>query len=83
MKKYRIKIVTYKTGRKVYFAEFNIHHDAVPANVDVWLGLSFMGEAHPGLNGLSDTREEALERIDKHFDGNTEEQTIEFEYIDK
>jgi hypothetical protein len=75
--KYRIKIVTYKNGRKGYFAQYK--------NILWWTGLWHDGSAH-GLPLDTDdctSRDWALARIDKHFGGNTKSQVIEFEYIDK
>lgn len=70
--KYRIRITTFENGRKTYTAQ-----------VRVWLGwmyLGYEGEVLPFSYELS-SREQALERIDKHFSGDTKKQTIEFEYI--
>ena len=71
MKKYRIKIVTFKNGRQLFYAQFKSKF--------WWTGLSCDGET--GFTGKCETRERALARIDNHFKGNTTKQTIEFEYI--
>jgi len=76
MSKYRIKIVTYKNGRKGYFAQ-------IKGNLWGWNGLTYDGEVSTGFSYESNTREKALDRIDKHYEGNTDVQTIEFEYINK
>ena len=74
--KYRIKITTFKTGRKVYEAQ-----------VKMLIGWATIGyEGNPIIPSCTfelRSRDEALERIDKHFDGNSKKQTIEFEYINK
>lgn len=72
--KYRIKIITYQTGRKLYFAQFKKWYG--------WTGIGYEGEIS-GYTGESDSREQALAKIDKHYSGNSTKQTIEFEYINK
>jgi DNA-directed RNA polymerase delta subunit len=47
-----------------------------------WVGFNTDGKINAMLNGsFSLGRKYALEDIDKHFNGNTKNQTIEFEYI--
>ena len=72
--KYRIKIITYANGRKEYLPQYKTRF--------MWLGISCDGKADV-YDYVRDTREEALDSIDKHFAGNTKPQTIIFEYIDK
>ena len=73
--KYRIKITTYKNGRKDYKPQ-------VKTSVG-WAGIASDGEHSYYYDHECNTREKALERIDLHFDGNKKKQTIEFEYIEK
>jgi hypothetical protein len=73
--KYRIKVTTFKNGRQLFHAQFK--------KMFSWVGISYDGEAHWAYNGECDTRERALRRIDKHFEGNATEHSIEFEYINR
>ena len=73
--KYRIKIVTYKSGRKAFFAQVKA--------IFVWIGIACDGEANIAYKGECSTRESALSNIDKHYAGNYNTQTIEFEYVQK
>lgn len=74
--KYRIKIVTYRTGRKEYFAQKKTWFS--------WIGISYDGEANSAYNySSSESKDKALERIDLNYKGNTKPQTIEIEYINK
>jgi hypothetical protein len=73
--KYRIKIVTFKNGRQLFYAQVK--------STFKWIGLNYDGEANWDYQGECKTRELALARIDKHFEGNTTEQKIEFEYISR
>jgi hypothetical protein len=73
--KYRIKIVTFKNGRKLFYAQVK--------SLFGWNGLAYDGEASWFYDGESATRESALSKIDKHFEGNAVGQSIEFEYITK
>lgn len=73
--KFRIKIVTFKNGRKLFYAQVKPRF--------LWLGLGYDGGADWALSGECETRERALNRIDIHFEGNTKIQKIEFEYINK
>ena len=73
--KYRIKIITYKNGRKSFIPYKKWR--------GVWIGISWDGNAH-ALNEVDcEKRETALSLIDKHYTGNNKRQTIEFEYINK
>ena len=74
--KYRIKITTYKNGRKTYEAQFK--------TILGWAHIDTEGKIDIILNGAYHiSRVYALDCIDKHFNGNTKKQTIEFEYINK
>lgn len=73
--KYRIQIITFKNGRQAFYPQVK--------RLFVWVGLTFDGEAIFFYDSECSTRESALARIDKHFEGNTTKQTIHFEYIDK
>lgn len=72
--KYRIKIITYANGRKSYCPQ-------VKEGL-FWFGLSYDGSSDMFAFKV-DSREGALDRIDKHFSGNTKKQTITFEYINR
>jgi len=74
---YRIKIITYASGRKTYVAQFKTKL--------CWFSISYDGSLEyipPSYNEV-DSRNQALERIDRHYAGNTKKQTIQFEYIYK
>lgn len=73
--RYRIKIITYATGRKEFFAQYK--------KGLMWAGLGCDGDVYRSFDFECNSRESALTRIDKHFAGNTKIQTIEFEYINK
>lgn len=73
--KYRIVTTTYKNGRKTYNAQVK--------HLFLWYSLNFDGKGFWFFEEELRSRAEALERIDSHFEGNTEKQTIEFEYINK
>lgn len=71
--KYRIKIVTYKSGRQEFTPQ-----------VKTWLywdGLDWDGKA--GYNYKMNKREQALSAIDLHYGGNDKKQTVIFEYHNK
>ena len=69
--RYRIKIVTFKNGRKDYFAQKKVWY--------VWTGLSYEGIT--GYSGECSSREHALQRIDLNYEGNADKVSIDFEYI--
>jgi len=71
--KYRIKIVTFKTGRIIYYPQFKKWIG--------WTGLAWDGTE--GYDGKYHSREAALSIIDKHYNGNNSVMSIEFEYINK
>ena len=80
MKKYRIKIVTFKSKRQEFTPQ--VRTTFLLGLFGYWSGLTFEGEAS-AIQFEQDNREEALRRIDKHRHGNTRVHTIEFEYIDE
>ena len=73
--KYRIKIVTYKNGRKEYYAQVKVWCG--------WVALDRSGETDYVVGFICSDRDEALNKIDLHYEGNTKKQSIEFEYINK
>jgi len=73
--KYRIKIITYKSGRQAFIPYKKWR--------GLWIGISWEGSAHAMNEVTCEKRETALSLIDKHYAGNTKTQTIEFEYITK
>ena len=73
--RYRIKVTTFQNGRKEYVAQVK--------KMFGWVNLNYDGEATIHTSGVCDERERALQRIDKHFEGNTSVQKIEFEYVNK
>lgn len=74
--KYRIKIINYKSGRKSYLPQVK--------KFIGWASIGYEG-SDSYVNDASEcnSREEALNRIDSHFSGNTRKYNIEFEYIKK
>ena len=73
--KYRIKIVTYKTGRKTFTPFFKTRFG--------WMPVAYDGECGLLCDYKMRDRESAIDAIDKHYEGNTKTQRIEFEYITK
>jgi len=73
MRRYRIKIVTYKNNRKEYTPQLKTRMG--------WICLDYEGK--PNVSIPLDSREKALKRIDMHNEGNANKQSIEFEYITK
>ena len=73
--KYRIKITTYKNGRKDYKPQVKM--------LIGWAGIAFDGEHSFFYDYECNSREMALKRIDSHFSGNKKKQTIEFDYFVK
>ena len=72
--RYRIKVVTFKNGRKEYFPQVKKRF--------IWWYLDYSGDT-TFVNLSYDSREKALQVIDKNFEGNTSVQKIEIEYIQK
>lgn len=73
--RYRIKITTFKSGRKEFRAQKKVFFG--------WHDIDSTGEVYPFLNLHDNTRNDALNKIDKNYGGNATKQTIEFEYITK
>jgi len=74
--RYRIKIRTYKNGRKTYEAQYK--------TIIGWLTLGFKGNANIYNKGFNtENKEWVLEAIDLHYQGNSKLQIIEIEYITK
>lgn len=74
--RYRIKITTFKNGRQEFLPQVK--------KLFGWKCLDYKGEeCMESLCGTCDLRELALERIDKHYNGNCSVYKIEFEYITK
>ena len=76
--KYRIKIITYRSGRKEYLCQVRCSFLFLKwfSNID------FKGETCSYKSPV-ETRDRALQRIDKHYNGNTIVHSIDFEYINK
>lgn len=77
--KYRIKIITFKNGRKLFLPYVKTKIGWLPLNSD---GKIDLAEAIPGIGGFK-SRERVLDIIDKHFEGNNTIQSIDFEFITK
>ena len=73
--KYRVKIKTFESGRKEYFAQVK--------SFIGWNFLMFDGNPSPIEVSAQNTRDSALERIDKHYSGNAKIVNIEFVYVTK
>lgn len=75
--RYRIKIITYKSGEQVFIPQKRAFIG--------WLGIDYDGalESLPGFNTRVKTRQRALEFIDLHYKGNRKKVRIEIEYINK
>ena len=73
--KYRIKIKTFKTGRKEYSVQVK--------TFCFWAWLWSKGESSLLASDEFNSREEALRRIDLHHAGNSKKQKIEFELVNK
>lgn len=73
--RYRIKITTYANGRKSFLAQYK--------SGVFWMSLFYDGSISIIPADAVDTRERALDRIDKHYAGNMKKHFIEFEYITK
>lgn len=74
--KYRIKIYTFKSGRQEFEAQVKKRFG--------WQTINSAGEACSFQSGFTTySREQALQRIDLHIEGNSKLHSIEFEYITK
>ena len=76
--KYRIKVTIYKNGRKIYEPHVKMFGCWLPLDIDGNIDVAFCL-----IDASYDKRETALLCIDRHFEGNTKKQKIEFEYINK
>lgn len=72
--KYRIKITTFKNGRNEFRAEVKKWYG--------WTGIMYEGSEFSAA-AAENTREAALGRIDRHYEGNAKPLVIYFEYIEK
>ena len=73
--KYRIKIISYKSGRQKFYPQ-------VKKGL-FWVGMWFDGSTFLAFDNSLPSREMALQELDLHYKGNHKVQTIEFEYINK
>lgn len=75
--KYRLLVITMSNSRKEFHAQYKGYF--------LWRTILYDGDTIPAWISKceTDTRKKALDRIDKHYQGNTKIQSIEFEYIDK
>lgn len=73
--KYRIKIVSYKNGVKVYYPQIKLFL--------FWHGLYSDGTICHFVDLPEYSRKAALSRIDNNYEGSHKPQSIEFEYITK
>jgi len=83
--KYRIKIITFRNGKQEFEPQAG-ENSMLPWKETTWNGVNYKGEVLSGFYDYApkcDTRKDALRAIDRHYDGNTDAHTIEFEYINK
>lgn len=73
--RYRIKITEFNNGRTEFTAQ-------VKTGL-FWKGISRKGESCLSINFEQETRDDALDCIDKHHEGNGTVKSIDFEYIHK
>lgn len=73
--KYRIKITTFQNDRCEYRAYVKKGW--------FWVGIDYDGKEDWTFSGMRDTRDGALELIDKHIKGNCKVKNIDFEYLTK
>lgn len=71
---YRIKITTFKNGRKEY--------KPYVKKLGLWFGLDYDGKQDLTYSYASNERYKALDCIDKHNVGNKKKTKIDFEYIE-
>jgi len=86
--RYRIKVITYQNGRKSFTPEIELDKKEWWFwGSKVWAGLDYKGKVEEYYFGSAgykmEKRSYALDAIDLNFEGNTDIQTIEFEYIIK
>lgn len=75
MAKYRIKTVTFESGRKVYRAQARYWWLFIP----VWMGLN--SEGSPDYGRDFDTYKEAGVAIGLHSNGNYKKKKVDVEYF--
>jgi hypothetical protein len=71
--KYRIRIITFKSGRKIFIPQKKLSLG--------WFCIDYDGKVDVLYRDECNTRCDALDRIDKNITGNTSVHSIEFEYI--
>lgn len=71
--RYRIKIITYASGRITYIAQKKA--------LIGWIGIGFNGDTSYHYTSELDDKDSALKRIHKHQEGNHKRHTITFEEI--
>lgn len=72
---YRIKIVTFKNGSQSFYPYKKCGL--------IWRGIAHDGSLIFGYVSECDTREQAIEAVDKCHSSNKKNQSIHFEYITK
>jgi hypothetical protein len=73
--KYRIKIVTFKNGQKLFYPQYKTRL--------MWIALTYESSDQILIMDCFTSRDAALIVIDRHYASNVRKQTIEFEYIKK
>ena len=73
--RYRIKITTFKSKRQIFRAQKKVLFG--------WSDIDYYGKVYHSITLTAETRFDALNRIDKNYDGNAKKHTIQFEYITK
>ena len=73
--KYRIKITTFESLRKEYRAQVRLWCG--------WSDIAYDGKAYYGVKISTSKRDNALDFIDKHHNGNNKVLKVYFEYITK
>lgn len=71
--KYRVKIITFKNGRKEYVPQVK--------KLFFWLNINRMGEATIYSHGVCDDKLQAFKSIENHAHGNTTILTFDLEYF--
>ena len=73
--KYRIKITTFYNGREELRPYVKVW--------GLWFGIDYDGKQDLTFSAVCGNRNQALEKIDKHNEGNCKKKSIDFEYITK
>lgn len=71
--KYRIKIITFKTGRQLFLPQVKKWWG--------WSGIGYSGRTGIGLQAECETREKAMRSIKKHKSGDAEVKSIKVEKL--